>query len=136
MSIFKCKISKEEFIEVIVNNIDGKTNLELAEEMGISKGTFYKLQDEYAIRTKDEVKKLVQRFTSELVTQLRKNAKNGSDRAVQMLMELGEIYTPSNKLDVKGTVSVLYAVGVIRTPIDAGLSPGKKIKSSEVKQIE
>ena len=54
----KRKISKKEFTEVIINNIDGKTNKELALEMGISDRHFYNLQDEYAIRTKDEVKKI------------------------------------------------------------------------------
>ncbi len=136
MSEIQKKVTKEEFIEAIINNTDNKSNAQLADELGISHRHFYRLQEEYAIRSKDEVKKYAQRFTSEMVQLLRKNANKGSDRAIQLLLEIGEAYTPSNKLDVKGTMSIEYSVGQIRTPIDAGLSPGKQVKSSEQKQVK
>jgi len=132
----KKKITRTEFIETIINNTDGKTNVQLAREMGISDRHFYNLQDEYAIRTKDEVKKYAQRFTSEMVHQLRKNAKNGSDRAVQLLLELSETYVPSNKLDLKASMNIEYLVGIIKTPLDAGLSPNKQVKAGKQKQLE
>jgi len=136
MEEFKRKVTKEEFTEAIINNEDNKTNEELAKEMGVSKSQFYRYQDEYAIRTKDEVKKIAQRFTSGIVQQLWKNVKNGSDRAAQLLMEIGETYTPSNKLDLKATMSIEYSVGLVRTPIEAGLSVNNMIKTGEQKQLK
>jgi len=136
MSAIQKKITKDEFVEVVLNNTDRKTNVELSKMLGISETHFYRLQKEYAIRSKDEVKKYAQLYTAELMQMLRSNAKKGSDRAIQLLLEMGESYTPSNKLDMKATLSIEYNIGTVKTPMDAGLSPVNKLETGEQKLIK
>jgi len=58
-------------VEVVLNNTDRKTNVELSKMLGISETHFYRLQKEYAIRSKDEVKKYAQLYTAELMQMLK-----------------------------------------------------------------
>jgi len=129
-------VKKEEFIQALINNTDNKTKEQLAEDMGISKSQFYRYQKEYTLSSKEEVRKIAQSLMPEVLVNLRKSAASGSDRANQLIAEMAEMYTPSNKMDIKGTMQVMYQVGLVRTPMDAGLSPDKQVKSNEQRQLK
>ena len=105
-----------------MNNDDNLNKKEMAAKLGISTPYFYKLLREYRIKSKAELKTYIEPHVPELIEQLRKNAKKGSDRAIQLLLEMGEAYTPSNKVDLKGSMVINYNTGSVKTPQDAGLS--------------
>ena len=115
------KITREMFIEAVVNNDSGKINKELAGELGISEKTFYKLQREYKISKKDEARGIAQRFTGEIISHLRRNSKKGDTGASKVILEISEIYEP-RKLDKQGQMQVNFFISGLKVPKDAGRS--------------
>ena len=130
MSILEKKVTRERFLELVMNNEDGLNKKEMATKLEISEQYFYKLLREYRIKSKAELKTYIEPMVPELIDNLRKSARKGSDRAAQLLLEMGEQYTPSNKVDLKGSMNINYSTGAVKTPTNAGVR-GKNKESSE-----
>jgi len=129
-------VTKEQFLNAVLNNELNHTNKELAKDLGISESMFYRLQREYKIESKAEVKSIIERYVAELIGQLRRNARKGSDRAIQLLLEMGDKYTPANKVDLSKKLIINYNIGSLKVPENAGTGklpnqPQVPIESSE-----
>lgn len=138
MADLEKKVTKEEFIQAIMDNTDRLNNIELAKEMGIHIQTFYRYQKEYKIKDKTELREYVRRYIPELIEQLRANARKGSDKAIQLLMEITGVYTPANKVDMSKRLTINYNIGNLKVPEHAGTGklpnqPRVSIESSEQK---
>ena len=132
------KITKEQFIYAIVNNIDNKNTTELATELGVSVTHFNNLRKKYKILKKDHLKEIAQEYSLEQIANLRKSANDGNVKAMGILLELAELYDPRSKVDDKGQMQIHFHVSGLDIPKNAGLSSavipertGKEVVISE-----
>jgi len=82
------KISRQKFIQAIENNIDCKSDKELALELGITPEWFSKLKNRYAPEIKEAARKIIKKNSATLVGYLMRNAKSGSDNAAKYLLDM------------------------------------------------
>ena len=115
-------ITKEKFIHAIENNMDNKTNLELATEHGISEAYFYQLLKKYRITKKDELKENAQRYSAEQIANLRRNASKGDTKAAAILLAIADLYEPRKQLDTQGKTQINFYISGLNVPKNAGLS--------------
>lgn len=112
------KVTKEQFLQAIVNNDDNLNNLQLAAKLGISEQYFYELRDKYSTNIRQFVKKSVRSMLPEQVRNLQKNAKSGDTSAAKYLIELDNQFHLEDTLDtIMKEISELKAQGQIEEKI-------------------
>ncbi len=104
------KVSKIKFLEILMNNEEGLTNLEIAAKLGISEQHFYNLRKKYATEIRDASILLAQQYAVAQVLNLRKNAISGDTPASKILLEMADAYV--NKSEIRADVSM----GIIQVP--------------------
>ena len=107
------KVTKEKFIQVIENNRDGLTNVELAALLKISVSYFYKLRHEHLEEIKIHTVELAKSLALEQVTNLARNARKGDTAAAKTILEMAGAYIPASKQKLEVAAS---NIGVIQVP--------------------
>ena len=97
------KITRKQFIETIENNVDEKTDRELAVELGITHEWFSKLKSRYKVDIRDAARAIIQKNTVTLVNCLIRNAKNKDSQAAKILLDM------EKALDLEVAVKELQA---------------------------
>jgi len=82
------KVTRRQFIEIIENNVDEKTDRQLAVELGITHEWFSKLKSRYKADIKDAARAIIQKNTVTLVNCLIRNAKNKDSQAAKILLDM------------------------------------------------
>jgi len=111
------KVTRRQFIEIIENNVDEKTDRQLAVELGITHEWFSKLKSRYKADIKDAARAIIQKNTVTLVNCLIRNAKNKDSQAAKIL------------LDMEKTLDLEVAIKELQSDI-------AKIKEIQAKQAE
>lgn len=104
------KVSKIKFLQMLMYNEEGLTNLELAAKMGISEQHFYYLRNKWTADIRDASIQLARQYAVQEVLNLRKNALSGDTPASKILLEMAEAYV--NKSEIRADLSM----GIIQVP--------------------
>jgi len=84
------KVTKKQLIEALENNTDNKSDGQIAIELGITREWLCKLKKRYQQDLKQAAYELTNRIVLEQVNNLRRNAKAGSDRAAEILINMNK----------------------------------------------
>lgn len=100
------KITERKFINTLVNNEDILTAEELASQLGISRGYFFKLKKRFREQIAEASRELCLVIAIKQVRYLDRNASKGDTRASQIILEIAGVYQPKAKLDVEGNITI------------------------------
>jgi len=107
------KATKEKFIQVIENNRDGLTNVELAALLKISVSYFYKLRHQHLEEIKNYAIEYAKSLALEQVANLARNSRRGDTAAAKTILEMAGAYIPASKKKLEVAAS---NIGVIQVP--------------------
>jgi len=96
------KVSKNRFIDAIVNNEDGLNNDEISSQLGISRQYFYKLKKKWKDELRDAARQIALNYATQAVKDLLKQSQDGKTNATTALLELAEVKTQKSLLDSAG----------------------------------
>ncbi len=97
------KVTKEQFLQIIENNEEGKKDYELAKELGITHQQFSNLRRKHSAEivamAREITRRRAERYLHDLERQSKKEKETGKTAATKILLEMAGAYTPKQQTE-------------------------------------